>query len=189
MKIVPSFLLALFAFFSWIVASTAQPSFDCSKAMGFVEGVICSNIELSYKDRTLAQYYRSALVQSPDALTIKSQQRDWIAARNRCRDVTCVRQAYDERMEALSEQIERGDNGGSCAPKSTTARILKSANPNDFDPAWSGESYIGTSWNLSVGGSISNAGIIYKFGHLITPRGGVQPSKVFVLADEWNCDR
>ncbi len=36
--------------------------------------------------------------------------------------------------------------GGGCAPKDNTARVLKSANPPDNAPNWTGNNYVGTGW-------------------------------------------
>lgn len=38
--------------------------------------------------------------------------------------------------------------GGGCAPKDNTARVLKSANPLDNAPNWTGATYIGLAWTF-----------------------------------------
>lgn len=76
-----------------------------------------------------------------------------------------------------------------CEPKSTGAHVIKSPDPNDTNPDWTG-SYLGTSWTLVVENTItSDAGTVYKSGHLVSPRGGHQPEMVFVIASEWQCGR
>jgi putative nucleic acid binding protein/zinc ribbon protein len=80
-------------------------------------------------------------------------------------------------------------SGEQCAPKSTGAQVVKSPDPNDTNPDWTG-SYLGTSWTLVVENTItSDAGTVYKSGHLVSPRGGHQPEMVFVIASEWECGR
>ena len=39
-------------------------------------------------------------------------------------------------------------DGGGCVPKDNTARILKSANPLDYAPNWSGKNYLGLAWSF-----------------------------------------
>jgi len=70
-----------------------------------------------------------------------------------------------------------------CVPKSNTARVLKSPNPNDLHPQWRGQSYIGTSWTFVREAVVGS----YFRGKLISPRGGVQPYRIFILPDEWDC--
>lgn len=74
-----------------------------------------------------------------------------------------------------------------CAPKGTTARILKSAAPNDIHPDWKGESYIGTGWRIELTNALLKDGNVYLFGDVLSPRGGVVNRGIFVLAGEWDC--
>lgn len=80
-------------------------------------------------------------------------------------------------------------SGGECSPASNAARVLKSPNPNDVSPQWSGDAYIGTSWTLEVQGTTKNDTGIYLFGRLISPRGRVQKGLVYVVSSEWDCDK
>jgi hypothetical protein len=73
-----------------------------------------------------------------------------------------------------------------CVPKSLTARLLQSPNPNDIDPHWRGQGYIGLSWSFIRKNTIKTETGIYFVGKLVSPRGGVQ-QPVFILSDEWNC--
>jgi hypothetical protein len=75
----------------------------------------------------------------------------------------------------------------SCNPRDVTARILKTPKPNDVHPDWQGESYVGTSWTLSVTGRVQGATGAYLKGNLISPRGGIINRGVFVLPSEWDC--
>lgn len=76
-----------------------------------------------------------------------------------------------------------------CHPKDTTARILKSPNPNDLHPDWTGENRIGTGWTLSAKDvRTSETKTYYIFGDLLSPRGGVVNKGVWVLTAEWDCD-
>jgi hypothetical protein len=81
--------------------------------------------------------------------------------------------------------------GGGCARKDNTARVLKSANPLDNAPNWTGTNHIGTGWTFipkryvvtDIGGGI------FLEGNLITTRGAVMPEDLFILYAEWDCSR
>jgi len=81
-------------------------------------------------------------------------------------------------MKAIAQTIQ-------CVPKSGTARILQSPNPNDVDPHWRRDSSIGTSWTFVRESSVRTEVGLYFVGKLISPRGGVQ-QPIFILPDEWN---
>src|SRR5262249_25278986 len=74
-----------------------------------------------------------------------------------------------------------------CAPKTNTARILTSPNPNDVHPDWRGEGYIGLSWSLRPKRYVKSNTGTYLEGELVSPRGGTWSDSVFVLLDEWQC--
>lgn len=76
-----------------------------------------------------------------------------------------------------------------CAPVSTEARILASADPDDTHPDWSDGSFIGLSWSLELTGDDEGAdGAVYLIGDLIDPRGNTVTRDVHVDAMEWECD-
>jgi hypothetical protein len=75
-----------------------------------------------------------------------------------------------------------------CVPKAPTARLLQSANPNDIDPNWRGESRIGTSWTFIRDQTVQTDIAVYFVGQLVSPRGGVQKKPIFILPNEWNCE-
>jgi hypothetical protein len=71
----------------------------------------------------------------------------------------------------------------SCAPKTTAAKILRTTNIDDVDPNWASPAHIGLSWSLI---ETKREGMFVS-GVLVSPRGGVQPGRVFVIASEWDC--
>lgn len=76
-----------------------------------------------------------------------------------------------------------------CAPVSTDARILASADYEDIHADWSDGSRVGLSWSLDLlGEEEGEDGEYYLIGDLIDPRGGVVNESVFVSAMEWECD-
>jgi hypothetical protein len=74
-----------------------------------------------------------------------------------------------------------------CSPKSATARILASANPNDLAPNWRGETRIGSSWNFRPKRSLVKENVVYLEGEVVSPRGSTVEQDVFILLDEWFC--
>ncbi|MCL1138081.1 MliC family protein [Shewanella pneumatophori] len=73
-------------------AVVESPSFDCSKATGQVETLICSDAELAALDRKMTQVYQQALVNIPASEQPKAMQRGWIKGRNDCWKSQDVRQ-------------------------------------------------------------------------------------------------
>lgn len=86
------------------MALTARAaSFDCGKAKSEVEKIICADAELSSQDEELAKLYGEVIKKFPDEALLKKQQREWLKARNRCGDVSCVQQYYRGRIAELKE--------------------------------------------------------------------------------------
>ncbi len=90
------------------VPLAAQPAFDCSKASGEVEQLICADESLQVLDRKLARTWAKATETWPAEVTTeqRAMQRGWIKGRNDCwkaEDVKdCVTFAYDSRLVELS---------------------------------------------------------------------------------------
>jgi uncharacterized protein len=93
-------------------AQPASPSFDCAKASGEVEELICKDAGLAALDRKLAGVYENASKNWPADIASgqKVLQRGWIKGRNDCwkaedkRD--CVEYSYRTRIVEL--QIQSG---------------------------------------------------------------------------------
>jgi uncharacterized protein len=88
-------------------ARASGPSFDCDKADGTVEAMICKDARLAELDRRLADVYAAAARQAanehPSAL--KAEQRGWIKGRNDCWKSedprTCAETEYRQRIAEL----------------------------------------------------------------------------------------
>jgi uncharacterized protein len=91
----------------------AEPSFDCTKASGQVEALICRDDGLAALDRKLASAYARALerVREDGYEDPKVMQRGWVKGRNDCwkaEDVRgCVETQYKHRIAEL--KIQYGD--------------------------------------------------------------------------------
>lgn len=79
-------------------------SFDCKKAITWVEKTICENPELSNLDEAMAKKYKNNLVNESDDKDSKDwvvyEQRTWLKfQRNTCKDTSCLIREYKERIE------------------------------------------------------------------------------------------
>ncbi len=67
-------------------APSKGPAFDCSKASGEVEKLICSDAGLAALDRKLAAVYKAALAKAKDDVPkfLRTEQRGWVKGRDEC---------------------------------------------------------------------------------------------------------
>jgi uncharacterized protein len=90
----------------------AGPAFDCSKASGRVETLVCEDDDLAALDRRMAGVYATAMKTWPAEVAAeqKAVQRGWIKGRNDCwkaDDVRgCVEYSYQTRIAEV--QIASG---------------------------------------------------------------------------------
>lgn len=79
-------------------ATADTPSFDCAKASGEQEKLVCGDPELAALDRQLADTYQQALAKASDPALVRATQRGWVKGRDDCwkaEDVrACVFEAY-----------------------------------------------------------------------------------------------
>ena len=93
-------------------AKPATPSFDCAKAAGQVEQLVCKDADLAALDRKLADVYVKALKGWPANVAVEQRaiQRGWVKGRNDCwksQDVrACVEGEYRTRLVEI--QIKGG---------------------------------------------------------------------------------
>jgi uncharacterized protein len=97
--------LALFAACMMVSNLASAASFDCGKAQTAVEKLICGNKEISRLDSELGNAYVSAsctYVSAREALV--ADQKKWITdVRDKCNDVECLRRAYSNRLDILTQ--------------------------------------------------------------------------------------
>ena len=95
-----------------LLAGAATPSFDCAKAHGTVEQLICADTGLAALDNELATLYPKAManLSAEQQKTEKAMQRGWIKGRNECwkeKDPHhCIDASYQTRITEL--QIKGG---------------------------------------------------------------------------------
>ena len=101
------FLIAVTFVLTATSLTLASPSFDCSKAAGEVEQMVCGDQSLAKLDQDLSGVFARALENIPEAVhaTTRAMQRGWIKGRNDCwkaEDVrSCVETSYQTRIVEL----------------------------------------------------------------------------------------
>ncbi|MEL6885584.1 MAG: DUF1131 family protein [Pseudomonadota bacterium] len=86
----------------------ASPSFNCARADGSIETMICGDADLAALDRRLSMAYARALETTApaDVATFRAVQRGWIKGRNACWKSgdprRCVVAAYTDRIAELN---------------------------------------------------------------------------------------
>jgi uncharacterized protein len=87
---------------SVLAVSAKGASFDCGKATTKVEKLICSDAELSKLDEKLAETYNNVSKDEQGVELLKREQRTWLKERNRCTNVLCLRDRYQQRIAKLN---------------------------------------------------------------------------------------
>ncbi|MEN8730152.1 MAG: META domain-containing protein [Desulfuromonadales bacterium] len=101
------FLIAVTFVLTATSLTLASPSFDCSKAAGEVEQLVCRDQSLANLDQELSEVYESAMKRLPtnEHAKTRAMQRGWIKGRNDCwkaEDVRgCVEVSYQVRIVEL----------------------------------------------------------------------------------------
>lgn len=108
-----AFTCFLWTALAWCAhAQAPSPSFDCTKASGEIEQLVCKDPELAALDRNLVKVYERALKNWPADVVAeqKTYQRGWIKGRNDCWKAddkkACAKLAYQTRMVEI--QIKSG---------------------------------------------------------------------------------
>lgn len=104
--------LALMAIFGFLSEAWAA-SFDCGKASTPIEKAVCADSALSEMDGLLGKAYKSALASAQDRSGLKAEQKGWLAQRDQCHDVVCLKSVYQARITALqtSSAVRNGITG------------------------------------------------------------------------------
>ena len=121
-------LLTLIVILSAVVNAGAQapprPTFDCAKATGEIESLICKDSGLIALDRKLAEIFAAAIKKLPTRLATEQRttQRGWITERNACVDAddarACTERTYQIRiveLQILSSAVKGVATDFACA--------------------------------------------------------------------------
>lgn len=97
---------ALLIFLLSVLATPAgAASFDCKLAQGKIETTICADSGLSKLDKQLSTSYSQVVRMSSDEQSEKSMQRAWLRARNACKNITCLQEAYASRNSEFRARL------------------------------------------------------------------------------------
>jgi hypothetical protein len=80
---------------------TVEPSFKCSGSLNNAEKMICRSVNLASLDKTVDELYKRALSYDRSAANL---QKEFLAKRNRCENISCLESAYETRKRELSYQ-------------------------------------------------------------------------------------
>ena len=94
------------------ILAAAGPTFDCSKASGEIEKLICSDAALAALDRRMKETFDAAVAaleksadREPATKRLRAVQRGWIKGRNDCwkgdDERQCTEDAYETRIAEL----------------------------------------------------------------------------------------
>jgi uncharacterized protein len=84
-----------------LMPSARAATFDCDKASTFAEKVVCSDSRITAMDDELGRLYKAALASAPQKEALRTDQKAWLASRDRCQDSNCIMKAYSDRIAAL----------------------------------------------------------------------------------------
>jgi uncharacterized protein len=85
-----------------VVASDSGPSFDCARAAGRAEQLVCADALLSLLDRELAEAVSTAERKVADPTALLRDQDDWRArVRDACQTLSCLERVYTQRTAGL----------------------------------------------------------------------------------------
>ncbi len=83
-----------------------NPSFNCNKASSFSEKTVCSDVFLAKLDRALSSNYKlmlTANIGDGAVQDLRQTQRNWNMLKNKCRDKSCLKTAYSERIDVVCD--------------------------------------------------------------------------------------
>ncbi|MBH0238216.1 lysozyme inhibitor LprI family protein [Methylobrevis albus] len=88
-------------------AVAAGPSFDCDKARGDVERLICADAELSDLDARFARSFAAALARAPAGAVrdLTASEKDWRRIRNNCARASDPRQCTMDAYQSFMSQL------------------------------------------------------------------------------------
>lgn len=100
----PGIMIALLATY----ALSAQAAIDCSRATTNVDRLLCSSERAAAAEERMAYAFRAAVRRGIAPNQLRSTQTQWKSEiRDRCNDVDCLTNAYDQRtieLDSLAPQ-------------------------------------------------------------------------------------
>lgn len=93
------------------VIPQSATSFDCTRATGRAERLICGDRSLAIADGRVGELYTLLRQHAAPArrTMLRQEQRAWLTARNRCADRACLERHYNRRATRLEQELARVD--------------------------------------------------------------------------------
>ncbi len=147
---------------SYLIASgVAAASFDCDKAHGNIEKMICADSELSTLDSELLPIYQQARKATNNSQSFKDNGKQALCWRSdHCKDKACLVKWYQDRKAELSAMIKpqkktKQQSNGHCITDGKeitltgTMKIGQFAGPPNFESVKDGDRLL-TYWYLET---------------------------------------
>jgi uncharacterized protein len=83
------------------VAPSEGASFDCQRARGRIEKLICADAQLAALDRRAAELFALAATHVTDPSDLRREQRRWLRERDNCKVAACLLSSYETRVRQL----------------------------------------------------------------------------------------
>ena len=113
--------ISTFLVFFVLAPNAFAASFDCNKATTQTEKTICANPELSALDTLMSEKFLK--IKGPKLI---SEQKSWIFERDKCDDVTCLRDTIIDRidqLDAILDGVPKARKRFHCEIESTQFKI------------------------------------------------------------------
>src|SRR5271154_5448723 len=78
-----------------------KASFDCAKARGRIQTLICGDAGLAAQDVQEDQLLRRARIRSAQPEAVNAEEDQWHSERDGCASAACIARAYRRRMQEL----------------------------------------------------------------------------------------
>jgi uncharacterized protein len=96
----------IFICFIFLSSISHAASFDCSKALTYVEKTICADTLLGKLDQALSDNYKTMLgedIGEGAKKDLKATQKKWLSNRNICTNNNCLIEVYRKRVDEICE--------------------------------------------------------------------------------------
>ena len=89
-----------------------SPSFSCDARLSNIESFICNSRQLSFLDSLMSEQYTLILSSHSDKIAsiFKKEQIAWLSTRNACKDSSCIKNEYKNRLSIMMKPYLNSDS-------------------------------------------------------------------------------
>jgi uncharacterized protein len=117
-------LLTIVGLSTFSTLTSEAVSFNCYGKLNNVERMICADATISQLDDKLTVLYKKTLILDKSNNTFIRTQKQWLATRNMCKDVFCIKSYYGARINELEQILYRGSIDESTDSEPTYGLVL-----------------------------------------------------------------